>query len=85
VNISLPVSASAEATVAVRPLDGGEIIGSARVSVTNGSASIGFQAGSQPGLYRVVVDGGGTTATLQFWVANPLNARANPPVLNPAH
>jgi hypothetical protein len=79
----LPVSATAGATVTVRPLDGGEVIGG--ISVTNGSASIAFQAGSQPGLYRVVVDGDGTTATLQFWVVNPLNARANPPVLNPTH
>lgn len=85
VSISLRVSAPPGNAMSVRVLDGGNVVGPSAVSVANGVASVGFQAGSQPGLYRVLVDGAGTKALFQFWVSNPSGAAGRPPVLNPSH
>ena len=69
-----------------QPLDGGKLISFSKSNIgIGGLASIRFQAGAQPGLYRVFVPGLGATALLQFWVADPNNPKANPPVLNPGH
>jgi len=85
VNIALRVSAASGAAMSVRVLDGGAVVGPSTVSVANGKASVGFQAGSQPGLYRVLVEGSGTKALFQFWVSSAADAAPRPPVLNPAH
>jgi hypothetical protein len=85
VNIALRVSAASGAAMSVRVLDGGGVVGPSTVSVANGEASVGFQAGSQPGLYRVLVEGSGTKALFQFWVSSAADPAGRPPVLNPAH
>jgi len=67
-------------------LDGGTVTSFSRSSGGSGSlASIRFRAGARPGLYRVVVPGLGGSALLQFWVIDPNNPKAKPPVLNPGH
>ena len=85
VNISLRVSSPSGAAMSVRALDGGHIVGPSTVFVADGQALIGFQAGSQPGLYRAVVEGSGTKALFQFWVSSAVNPATQPPVLNPTH
>jgi hypothetical protein len=68
-------------------LDGGKIIASTSPTATGGLALIRFQAGSQPGLYRVLIPGLGPSARLQFWVSDPNNPNLamNAMVLNPNH
>jgi hypothetical protein len=69
-------------------LDGGKIISvSTSPTATGGLALIRFQAGGQPGFYRVLVPGFGASARLQFWVTDPNNPNAamNAMVLNPNH
>lgn len=86
VNITLPISADVLGTsAAIQLLDGGTIVGVTQASATNPVASIAFQAGAKPGVYRVVVRGPGPAATLQFWVRNTLNPTAYAPVVNPRH
>lgn len=67
-------------------LDGGSVIS---FSISSGGiaglASIRFQAGAQPGLYRIRVPGLTGSPLIQFWVADPNNPNANRPVLNPGH
>lgn len=70
----------------VQPLDGGTILAVTQPSIGNAVASIGFQAGTKPGLYRIMVSGAGPPAFLQFWIRNTLKPGAyRPPVLNPTH
>lgn len=69
-------------------LDGGKIISvSTSPTATGGLALIRFQAGGQPGFYRVLVPGFGASTRLQFWVTDPNNPNAamNAMVLNPNH
>jgi len=62
--LELPVVLVSSAAT-VQPLDGGEIISfSVDRKGARGVASIRFQAGAQPGLYRVFVPGLGATALL---------------------
>jgi hypothetical protein len=71
-----------------QPLDGGNIISVSTSPVaTGGLTLIRFQAGNQPGLYRVLLLGFGGSARLQFWVADPNNPNLamNAVVLNPNH
>ena len=83
--LDLPVVLLSSSATA-QSLDGGEIISfSVDKTGVRGVASIRFQAGNQPGLYRVFVPGLGASALLQFWVADPNNPNANRPVLNPGH
>lgn len=78
------VSLSSSATA--QSLDGGTIISFSKSSGgTGGLASMRFRAGGRPGLYRVLVPGLGGYALLQFWVIDPNNPKAKPPVLNPGH
>jgi hypothetical protein len=69
----------------VQPLDGGIISTAEQDNAvgTDGRASVQFRAGTQPGLYRLLLNAGGTISTLQFWVTDTTNAAANPPVLKP--
>jgi hypothetical protein len=84
VAIALPLPPGAvAASLQTIALDGGTVVPGA--SITNGAAAISFQAGTQPGLYRLLVNGAGPTVTLQFWVPNPQNPAANPAVVNPTH
>ncbi|HYJ05823.1 MAG TPA: hypothetical protein VEX43_11855 [Chthoniobacterales bacterium] len=83
--LQLPARLPAGSAMA-QPLDGGKLISFSRSDVdVGGLATIRFQAGSQPGLYRVFVPGFGAPSLIQFWVADPNNPRANPPVMNPQH
>jgi hypothetical protein len=84
VAIALPVPPGAtDASLQAIALDGGRIMTGA--SVTNGVVAISFQAGAQPGLYRVLVSGAGPTVTLQFWVPALQETAVNPAVINPTH
>ena len=73
-------------SVSAQSLDGGTISSFSMNPGGSGAlASIRFQAGARPGLYRVFVPGLGAHALLQFWVIDPNNPKATPPVLNPRH
>jgi hypothetical protein len=81
----------ANTTLIVQPPDGGKLFGNSNTTAIaanitaialDGSAAFRFQAGDQPGLYRVSIIGGGGNSTMKFWVADPQKPRANPPVLN---
>jgi hypothetical protein len=75
----------AKTPLSAQSLDGGRISAKTKGAMisSDGTASIGFQAGDQPGLYRVVITGGGASSILKFWVADPRNPKATPPVVNP--
>jgi hypothetical protein len=84
IQLRFPVSL-AGATIIAQALDGG-IASIAQDNLTiaaDGTASIQFQAASQPGLYRIVLDTAGVITALQFWVANSQDPSANPPALTP--
>jgi hypothetical protein len=87
VDVALDVPAvllSSSATA--QSLDGGKIFSFSMNPAGSGTlSSIRFQAGARPGLYRVLVPGIGRPGLLQFWVADPNNPKAKPPVLNPWH
>ncbi len=51
----------------VQPLDGGMITSELTVSA-DGRASLGFQAGTQPGIYRLFLGARGKTVMIQFVV-----------------
>ena len=59
----------ANAPAFIQPLDGGTIASDLAIA-PDGSASLGFRVGEQPGLYRLLVSVGGRTAMLQFQVAS---------------
>lgn len=71
----------------LQALDGGNVSATPKNAVIaeDGTASFRFQAGDQPGLYRVSIIGAAGGSTLKFWIADPKNPKANPPVLNPGH
>lgn len=86
VDIALQFPAGLANSATAQSLDGGKLISFSKSPLgVNGVASIRFQAGTEPGLYRVFVPGTSPPVLLQFWVADPNNPRANPPVVNPAH
>jgi hypothetical protein len=86
VKITLPISADGIGKpAAIQLLDGGTILAVTQASITNPEASIVFQAGTKPGVYRVAVRGAGPPATLQFWVRNTQTPTAYAPVVNPRH
>jgi hypothetical protein len=76
----------AGAPVTAQPLDGGKILGPSKDAGKGAKAGlIRFQVGDQPGLYRVLISGGGPASTLQFWVADAKKPKNNRPVINPGH
>lgn len=77
----------ANATIIIEALDGGRVLGTPRSNViaADGTASFRFQVGDKPGLYRILLICAGNSSTLKFWVADPENPNANPPVLNPSN
>jgi hypothetical protein len=72
-------------SAAISALDGGKLIGTSPVPIVHGAATIHFQAGTQPGLYRVLVVGLGPAATVQFWVQDAQRPASSPWVLNASH
>lgn len=58
--------------VAIQALDGGFVTQDALVAA-DGTAAIAFQAGVQPGLYRILLSARGRSALLQFWVLDSGN------------
>ena len=74
----------ANKSIVVQALDGGNLSTQPGNSVIAADATVSFrfQAGDQSGLYRVLVIGGGGSSTLKFWVPDPANPKANPPVVN---
>src|SRR6266487_4254721 len=71
-NIQLRFAADlAGVTITAQPLDGGTASSTQDnpTVAADGTASIQFQAASQPGLYRVLLNTGGVFTTLTFWVA----------------
>lgn len=81
IELRLPPQWAAQQFV-VQVLDGG-LASSTGMVATDGKTSLQFQAGNRPGLYRVLINAGGMTPTLQFWVPDPSNPSANPPTLKP--
>jgi hypothetical protein len=81
--INLQLSAGAPRNLTVQPLDGGAInAGAERSAVSvDGTTSFQFQLGMKAGRYRVLLNDGGVTTLLQFWVADPQNPQANPPTV----
>ena len=88
VEIQLQFAADwADTPITVQALDGGKVLAKAKDAIiaADGTTSFRFQAGAQPGLYRIQVITADSISTLKFWVADPENPKANPPVLNPAN
>lgn len=88
VNVRLQFSPQfAGTSFSAMALDGGETIvpGQNSVIAPDGTTSMLFKAGDQPGLYRVLVIGGGNRSILKFWVADSKNPQNNPPVLKPGN
>lgn len=84
IDIALEFPASLTSiSIKAQPLDGGKII--ALSNISKEAAVIRFQVANQPGLYRILVPGLSGSALLQFWVIDPNNPKAKPPVLNPGH
>jgi hypothetical protein len=72
-DVTLQFSTSlAGAPVIVQALDGGALSGSESTTIDGaGKASLQFQVGDQPGVYRVLVIAEGTVSMVQFEVPNP--------------
>ncbi|MBA3488581.1 MAG: hypothetical protein H0T78_03395 [Longispora sp.] len=66
--------------LSIGALDGGAVTEDVIIGA-DGTASITFQAGTQPGLYRLLASAVGKTAMLQFWVFDAANPESNPPVV----
>lgn len=81
INLQLP--ATAPRNLIVQPLDGGALGAGAQSSAVSvdGTTSFQFQLGMKAGRYRVLLNDGGVTTLLQFWVADPQNPQANPPAV----
>jgi len=58
--------------LAVQTLDGGRATDDVVIQ-GDGQAALAFEAGAQPGLYRILLSTGDNAATLQFSVPNPAN------------
>jgi hypothetical protein len=77
----------ANTPLTLQALDGGNLSAQPANAViaADGTVSFQFQAGNQPGLYRVAVIGAGGNSTLSFWAVDPATSQANPAVVNPSH
>ena len=84
IQIRLPASFAKSALVA-QALDGGTIPAGQQDSkvVADGTATIQFQAPNDPGLYRILLNSSGISATLSFWVAGAQNESPNAAALKP--
>lgn len=79
VSVQCRIPAVLLSRLVIQPLDGGTL--SASPPAADGTTTLQFQAGTQPGLYRIMVILGSRSATLQFWVPSPNGD--NPPVITP--
>jgi hypothetical protein len=79
VSVQCRISAALLARLIIQPLDGGTL--TTLPPAADGTTLLQFQAGTQPGLYRILVILGDRSVTLQFWV--PIPNDDNPPVLTP--
>lgn len=84
VKVQFPV-ALAKTPLIIQAPDGGELLGSSKGVVlgADGTAAFRFQVSDQPGSYRLSISGAGSNTLLKFWVSDPQNPRANPPVITP--
>jgi hypothetical protein len=83
VTVKLQLPPGAARNLVVQSLDGNALSAGAQTSAiaADGSTSFQFQPGARPGVYRVLLNDGGTMTLLQFWVADPQNPRSNPPTV----
>ncbi|MEN3368003.1 MAG: hypothetical protein V7609_146 [Verrucomicrobiota bacterium] len=84
IRLQFPVSL-ASAPLLATALDGGEanVQGQRSLIAADGTISVRFKAGGQPGLYRVLVVAATNRSLLKFWVPDPKNPKGTPPVLQP--
>lgn len=77
--------AFANTPVVAQALDGGSVRPASQTAALagDGSVSLRFQAAEPPGLYRVLVNAGGTTSVLRFWVQNPNSREPAPKLILP--
>jgi hypothetical protein len=77
----------ANTPLTLQSVDGGNLSAQPANAViaADGTVSFHFQAGNQPGIYRVAVIGAGGNSTLSFWAVDPATSQANPAVMNPSH
>jgi hypothetical protein len=82
--VRFPATA-AKIKLVVQVLDGGVVPQAQQDSVlgTDGTISIQFQVPNQAGLYRILFNGNGVSATLNFWVAGAQNESPNAAALKP--
>ncbi len=85
VQLTFPLSL-VEGRIVAESLDGG-ILGADQpnpIINLDGTVNLTFQAGARPGLNRVALQTGGNVSLLRFWVLDPQNSLAHPPLLSPA-
>jgi hypothetical protein len=89
IRIVVPTAVTERRTVSnyatVQPLDGGTLLGPSAVPVIDGAATIQFQVGTQPGLYRVLFLDLGPPVTAQFWVRSIQRSATSPWTVNASH
>lgn len=84
VNLQLTFpTVSAGHRVVVQSLDGGfaKASGPSSIVSLNRSLTLTFQAGTSPGLNRILIFDQGTSSILRFWVINTERPESNPPLL----
>src|SRR5678815_166897 len=79
--LNFPLS-TAKQRIVVQSLDGGFASGTENTVDADGTLNVTFQAGSSPGLNRILVINQGTSSILRFWVINTAEPSANPPQLH---
>lgn len=82
--VQLQFPANAKAGLIVQSLDGGVVSSADSTVSAGGSSMLQFTPGTQPGLYRVLLNQGDRLAILQFWVGDPQRPNAGPPALSPS-
>ena len=85
VQLNFPANFAGQRIVA-ESLDGGSLTADQPASAINsdGTVNLTFQAGALPGLNRVAVRVAGKISLLRFWVLDPKNSLAHPPLLSTA-
>ena len=83
--LSFPANFAGQRVVA-ESLDGGILRANQPAAIVNrdGSVKLTFEGGALPGLNRVAVRAGSNISVLRFWVIDPRNSTAHPPLLSSA-
>jgi hypothetical protein len=81
-SVQLPV-ALAGRQIIIESLDGGLVSGTSATVAIDGTLALQFQAGSQPGRYRINLRSGPLLLGLEFYVLDPTQPENNPAVINP--